>query len=69
MWPELLIVLKLDPQVAVQRKTDEDGDYVRARSQLIWSFDWQQTPAYVIDASLRREDVLATLKSHIWSML
>jgi thymidylate kinase len=69
VWPELLIVLKLDPQVAVQRKTDEDGDYVRARSQLIWSFDWQQTPAYVIDASLRREDVLATLKSHIWSML
>ncbi len=69
VWPELLITLKLDPQLAVERKTDEDADYVRARSQLMWSSDWQQTPAYVVDASRSKEEVLSELKSLIWSEL
>lgn len=69
VWPELLIVLKLDPEIAVQRKTDEDAEYVRVRSQKIWSFNWQQTPAYVVDAARAKEEVLSELKSVIWSAL
>ena len=67
VFPELLIVLKLDPQIAAERKTDEESDYVRARSQLVWSVDWQQTRAHVVDASQRREKVLETVKSLVWS--
>lgn len=69
VWPEILIVLKLDPKIAVQRKTDEDSEYVHARSKLIWAFDWQQTPAKVVDSGRGREDVLAEMKSLIWSEL
>jgi thymidylate kinase len=69
VWPELLLVLKLDPKIAVQRKTDEDAEYVHARSQLIWAFDWQQTPATVVDAARGEEEVLSELKSLIWSEL
>lgn len=69
VWPELLLVLKLDPQIAVERKTDEETEYVRARSQEIWSFDWQQTPATVVDASRSQDEVLTELKSLIWSAL
>jgi thymidylate kinase len=69
VWPELIIVLKLDPKIAAKRKTDEDADYVRARSQKIWAFDWQQTPGYVVDAARVKEDVLSELKSVIWSAL
>jgi len=69
VWPELLIVLKLDPQIAVQRKTDEDAEYVQARSQLIWALDWQHTPATVVDAARGEEDVLTEMKSLIWSEL
>ena len=69
VWPEFLIVLKLDPKIAVQRKTDEDADYVRARSQKMWAFDWQQTPAHAVDAARAKEDVLSELKSVIWSAL
>lgn len=69
MWPDLLIVLKLDPEIATQRKTDEDEDYVRARSQEVWAFDWQQTPAYVVDAFRPKEEVLSEVKSLIWSEL
>lgn len=68
-WPELLIVLKLDPQIAVQRKTDEDPEYVQARSQLIWAFDWLQTPASVVDAARGQEEVLSEVKYLIWSEL
>ncbi len=66
VWPELFFVLKLDPQIAVERKMDEEANYVRARSQEIWSFDWRQTPAHVVDAARTPEDVLAELKSLIW---
>ncbi len=69
MWPELLIVLKLDPQIAVQRKTDEDPEYFHAWSQQLWAFDWQQAPASVVDAARVEEDVLSELKSIIWSEL
>ncbi len=67
--PELLIVLRVDPEVAVQRKTTEDPASVRARSQEIWRLDWGQTCAHVIDAGRSRAEVLSELKSLIWSEL
>jgi thymidylate kinase len=67
--PDLLIVLRLDPEIAVQRKTDEAAVSVRARSREIWSLDWQQTPAHVIDASRSKVEVLSELKSLLWSHL
>lgn len=67
--PELLIVLRLDPEIAVRRKTSEDGAIVHIRSTEIWELDWHATPARVIDTSQSREAVLAELKSIIWSAL
>ncbi len=69
MLPELLIVLRLDPEIAVQRKTDEAASSVRARSTEVWELDWRNTPACVIDASRSREEVLSELKALIWSGL
>jgi thymidylate kinase len=68
-WPELVIVLRLDPKVAVQRKTDEDATEVRIRSTEIWETDWRQTRARVIDGSRSEADVLSELKPLIWSEL
>jgi thymidylate kinase len=67
--PELLIVLKLDPEIAVQRKPDEDAASVRARTTEIWELDWQQTHAHVIDASQSKAEVLSKLKALVWSEL
>jgi hypothetical protein len=67
MPPDLLIVLRVDPEIAVQRRTDEVSASVRARCQEIWDIDWQHIPALIIDANRPSEEVLATLKSHIWS--
>lgn len=67
--PELLIVLRVDPEIAVQRKTDEDTASVRRRCQEIWTVDWQRTRAHVIDACRPQAEVLSELKSLLWSEL
>jgi thymidylate kinase len=69
MLPELLIVLRIKPEIAVQRRSDEDPAWVRMRCQEICDADWQQTPAYVIDAERSKEEVLSELKSLVWSHL
>ena len=67
--PDLLIVLRVDPDVAVQRKPEESARSVHARSMLVWQFNWAGMPAYVLDAGLSREEVLAQIKSIVWEHL
>jgi hypothetical protein len=69
MPPEVLIVLRLNPDLAVQRKTDESPESVRRRSALVWDINWQETPAFVVDASQTKEAVLMQLKYLLWSKL
>ena len=67
--PDLLIILRVNPEIAVQRKTDETEESVRARSTEIWELNWEQTNAYVIDANRPKEEVLKDVKQVIWSHL
>jgi len=69
MPPDLLIVLRVDPETAVRRKTDEEPDYVRSRSQEVWQSHFEGTGAWVVDANLPRADVLSELKTIIWAHL
>ena len=69
MPPDLLIVLRVNPDVAVQRKTTEDEDHVRTRSTEVWGVDWTGTNAHVIDASEPPASVLAEVQSIIWGRL
>ena len=69
LLPDLLIVLRVSPEIAVQRKTDEDADSVRERSTEIWNIDWEHTDAHIMDASQSKTDVLTQLKTLIWSKL
>jgi thymidylate kinase len=66
MPPDLLIVLHVHPEVAAQRKTNEEADYVRARSREIWELDWRQTEAHVVDATPPVGDVCSCVQSLIW---
>jgi thymidylate kinase len=67
--PDLLIVLRTDPEIAVERKFDESAESVQARSKEIWETDWAQTPAHVIDAGNSKAEVLSELKTLVWSRL
>jgi thymidylate kinase len=69
MSPDLLIVLRVEPEICVQRKTDEIGDSVRSRSEEIWKLAWGKTSAHVIDASRSKSQVSADVWSLVWSHL
>jgi thymidylate kinase len=69
MPPEVLIVLKVNPEVAAQRRMDEDAGSARRRAQEICDIDWQQTPAHVIDANQQQAEVVAAIKELVWSKL
>lgn len=67
--PDFLIVLKVDPKIAVLRRTDEEADWVQNRCREVWELDWRQTSAHVIDAGQPKAVVLSQLKSLVWSKL
>jgi thymidylate kinase len=69
MLPDLLIVLRVDPDICVQRKTDEPSASVYSRSQEIWRIDWCGTPACLIDASQSKTKVMSDVINAVWSNL
>lgn len=67
--PDLLIVLKVDPEVAVQRKMDETETSVRARSSEVWGLDWGKLSAFEVDANRSKEEALSQVKTIVWEHL
>lgn len=67
--PDLMIVLRVDPEIAAKRKAEESRDGVMARTGEIWTLDWPQSNVHIIDASLPPGEVLVKAKSAIWSFL
>ena len=67
--PEIAIVLRVDPDVAVARRGDEEEDFVRPRCEEVWRADWSGSRAIVVDAGRTKEQVLSEVKSIVWSRL
>lgn len=67
--PDVLVVLRVQPDVAVQRRREAPEDLLRRRSEEIWGIDWSDTPAIVIDAGRPRDEVLARVRAEVWSRL
>jgi thymidylate kinase len=65
--PDVVIVLMVDPELAVQRKVTEPPDYVRARARIIWETDWTGTGAHLVDAGRSLPQVITDLKTLLWS--
>jgi thymidylate kinase len=67
--PDLLIVLKVNPDLAVKRKVDETEASVRARSAEVWDLDWSTMSACVVDASRSKADTLSHVRDLVWAHL
>ena len=67
--PDLLIVLMVQPEVAVQRKVDETEASVRARSMEVWERDWRKLSASVVDADQPEAEIIAQVKALAWTHL
>jgi len=69
-YPDILIVLRVHPDIAVDRRHGTEGeDFVRRRAEEIWRLDWSELPAVVIDAGRPKDEVLAEVRSAIWARL
>jgi thymidylate kinase len=67
--PDLIILLRADPDIAVQRKIDEVDHEVRSRSTEVWEIDWAETPVIVVNANNSKEEVLGDVKELLWPRL
>jgi thymidylate kinase len=67
--PDVTFLLRVDPETAVNRKTNEPAEYVRARARLTWDTDWSRSGAQIIDAAQPLPQVVATLKNDLWRQL
>lgn len=69
MEPDVLFVLRVEPETAVRRKTIESEEHVRTRSRELWEQDWTGTRAHVVDAGRPASEVLEHLQSALWRQL
>ena len=68
--PDLLLVLRVDPDTAVARKRGVDpADFVRPRSAEVFAAEWGPTGAVVLDASRQADEVLADARGAVWASL
>jgi thymidylate kinase len=67
--PDLLIVLKVEPELAIQRKREESEASVRARSTEVWELNWTRKSGFAIDASPQRDEVVSQVRSLVWAHL
>jgi thymidylate kinase len=67
--PDLLIVLKVKPEIAVQRKREESEISICARTAEVWNLNWREKSTFIVDADLPQEEVLSQVKAIVWSHL
>ena len=67
--PDVLVVLQIPEQLALDRKPEDQPERVRTRSREILGIDWSSTGAIVLDASLPAAEVAAEMKRQIWREL
>jgi hypothetical protein len=69
LGPDVLIVLQLDPETAVRRKTTEPAEYVRHRNRVVRNVDWSGSGAHFVEAERPLGEVVEDLKALIWAEL
>jgi len=68
--PDVLVVLRVDPEIAVLRVTGEDEPgFVRERNAEILQVDWSETQAVIIDAARPLDEVRRQIRETVWSRL
>ncbi|MGH3413549.1 MAG: hypothetical protein ACRDPH_10770 [Marmoricola sp.] len=67
--PDVLVVLRLDPEIAVERRPEDDPAYLRSRNGEVFETDWTPLRAVVVDAAQPPEQVLAAIRGAVWDRM
>lgn len=67
--PDVILVLRVPPAVAVGRRKDQDREFVSLRAAEVWDADWDLSGAHVLDASRPQPEVFAEARAIVWAHL
>jgi thymidylate kinase len=67
--PDVVMVLRVPPSVAVERRPEQDAGFVARRASDIWEGDFNRPNVHVVDATETPEDVVGRLIEIVWSQL
>ena len=67
--PDLLIVLRVPPEVAVGRRHDEEAEFVSRRAAEVFKQSWKGASTVVVDAGRPHDEVLAEIRAAVWAVL
>ena len=67
--PDIMFVLRVDPETAIRRKADEPAAYVRARAGMLWNLRWARDGVVAVDARRPLVEVVAELRARVWEAL
>ena len=67
--PDLLIVLRVSPEVAVACRHDQEPDFVARRAAEVFEQQWEGRNMVVIDADRSHDEVLAEVKAAVWAAM
>jgi thymidylate kinase len=67
--PDLLLVVKVPPDIAVERRREQDGEYVTRRAQEVWDTDWEELGATVLDGRRSVEEVSEDGLRAVWARM
>lgn len=67
--PDAVFVLKVDPEIAVARRVEQDGEFVRRRAAEIFQREWKEPNVFIVDASKPLDQVQDQVRALTWSFL
>lgn len=67
--PDVLIVMRVSPERAVERRPEQDREFVASRNAEVFAADWSAVPSFVIDAEQPLDDVLVAVRRAVWGSL
>lgn len=67
--PDAVIVMRVDPEVAVRRRAEQDEEFVRRRAAEIRNRSWTEPGFFVVDANQPLQQVVTEVKGRLWATL
>lgn len=67
--PDVVVVMRVDPEVAVSRRPEQDPAFVRRRAAEVFERNWIEPNVHVVDAGRPLESVTAEVRRLVWANL
>lgn len=67
--PDVVLVLRVPPEVAVSRRVEQEREFVLRRAAEIYQYDWKERNVFILDAGQPIAEVQQQARALVWSLL